>query len=101
MLAWQVPLAYVTRPCRVCNHHPVTDRDAVAVEALEQATSAYRAAQESLAARRGELVAAMVEATRAGVRQSRIVQITGYTREHIRQLVARSDDASDTSAPDD
>lgn len=54
---------------------------------LEAATRAYRRAQKAVEKRRDELFAAVVKATDAGVRQVKIVEITGYTRERIRQIV--------------
>jgi hypothetical protein len=56
-------------------------------DALEAATEAYRAAQQALDSRRQALAAAIVAAANSGVRQTEIVRITGYTREHIRQVV--------------
>lgn len=56
-------------------------------DALEAATEAYREAQRELDGRRQALAAAIVAAANSGVRQTEIVRITGYTREHIRQVV--------------
>lgn len=61
--------------------------------ALEAATEAYRAAQRELDSRRQALAAAIVAAAHSGIRQTEIVRITGYTREHIRRLVKDADDA--------
>lgn len=54
---------------------------------LVAATTAYRAAQEHLDDARRALAGAVVAAANSGVRQTEIVRITGYTREHIRRLV--------------
>lgn len=50
--------------------------------------------------RRRDLAAAIVAAAAAGTRQTDIVRITGYTREHIRRLVrAAGDDDGAGTAP--
>jgi hypothetical protein len=54
---------------------------------LRKATAAYHRAQETVAKRRAELTEAIVEAHLANVRQTAIVEITGFTREHIRRIV--------------
>jgi hypothetical protein len=54
---------------------------------LEAAARAFRRAEKTLDDRRRALAEAIVTADRAGVRQAEIVRITGYTREHIRQLL--------------
>ena len=46
----------------------------------------YRAIRDSLAQTRDLLQPLMVAALKAGVPQSEIVKMTGYTRESIRQL---------------
>lgn len=48
---------------------------------------AFRRAEGIAEERRHDLTAAILDATAAGIRQSEIVRITGYTREHIRRLV--------------
>lgn len=54
---------------------------------LQTATRAYQRAQELVLRRRAELAEAIAAAAHAGTRQSEIVAITGYTREHIRRIV--------------
>lgn len=66
-------------PTDLCHHPAVT---------LEEAARAYRRAEKTYTERRADLAAAIVEAARAGRKQAEIVQITGYTRERIRQIVA-------------
>lgn len=61
---------------------------------LTDATKAFRRAEAVLDRRRSELARAVVEATAAGVRQSEIVRITGYTREHIRRIVRDHNDVA-------
>lgn len=55
---------------------------------LHRATAAYRRAQAAVEARREELAEAIRDADRNGVKQVEIVKVTGYTREHIRRIVA-------------
>jgi hypothetical protein len=57
---------------------------------LEAAARAYRRADKALEQRRSDLAAAIVAAYRAGERQVDIVNITGYTRERIRQILRAS-----------
>jgi len=57
-----------------------------AEERVRKAAHLHQRAQEHLSHTRGALHTAIVEALRAGVRQTRIVQITGYTRERVRQI---------------
>lgn len=54
---------------------------------LEEAARAFLRAKKSYEERRAVLAAAIVSAVSAGRRQNEIVQITGYTRERIRQIV--------------
>lgn len=54
---------------------------------LEAASRAFRRAETVLDERRRELAAAIGRASRDGVRQSEIVRVTGYTREHVRKLL--------------
>lgn len=57
-------------------------------DALAEAARAYRRAEAAVIKRREELAEAIVAADRSGVRQVDIVRVTGYTREHIRRIVA-------------
>jgi hypothetical protein len=59
-------------------------------------TKAFRRAESLTEERRLELANAIVSASVGGVRQSEIVRITGYTREHVRRLVR--DAAAEASA---
>ncbi len=54
---------------------------------LHKATAAYRRAQAAVEQRRNELAEQIVRAAAEGVRQVDIVEITGYTREHVRRIV--------------
>lgn len=65
---------------------PVSDLDRAVVD-LEASARAFVDAQAAAEAARQRLAASIVDATRAGVRQTRVVEITGYTREHVRRLV--------------
>jgi hypothetical protein len=68
---------------------PVSDLDRAVVD-LEASTRAFVDAQAAANAARIRLASAIVDATRAGLRQTRVVEITGYTREHVRRLVRAS-----------
>ncbi|MDG4770695.1 hypothetical protein [Solwaraspora sp. WMMD792] len=67
-------------------HREALDQEAAAKAALDQARQARAAAGDRVAAARGPLAEAIVEAARAGVRQAEIVRITGYNRERVRQI---------------
>jgi CRP-like cAMP-binding protein len=54
---------------------------------LERATRAYHRAQQAVDKRREELAEAIAAADATGMKQVDIVQITGYTREHVRRIV--------------
>lgn len=66
---------------------------------LADAARAFRRAEATLEKRRMDLADAIVEAAIAGVRQSEIVKITGYTREHVRRIIRHAADAA--ARPDD
>lgn len=81
-----------------CNDGGVNDRDSsstadreAATAELEAAALVFADAQTAVETARAGLADAMVTAARCGVRQTRIVQITGYTREHIRRIVRAAD----------
>jgi F0F1-type ATP synthase membrane subunit b/b' len=57
-----------------------------AVTQLEEAAAAYRSAKQALDEARPHLAQAIVDAARAGTRQSEIVRVTGYTREQVRRI---------------
>ena len=54
---------------------------------LQKAAASYRRAQQRQEAAHTRLVAAMRAARDAGVRQVTLVELTGYTREHVRRLL--------------
>ena len=55
------------------------------------ALAAYRNATRQSEDKRTGLYAAIAAAAAHGVRQNELVRITGYTREHIRQICRGSD----------
>jgi hypothetical protein len=57
---------------------------------LEQAVRAYRRAEKAFHARRSELLKAMMEATDASVPQKEICEVTGWSREYVRRMVAEA-----------
>lgn len=57
------------------------------VAALRKAVRAKTAAEKRADDARAALAIAMASAIQAGVRQSDVVAVTGYTREHVRRLV--------------
>jgi hypothetical protein len=67
---------------------------------LRAATAAYRRAERRAEDLRSKLAAAIVAADAAGVRQVDIVEITGYTRERVRQILRAAHDARSDDSPD-
>lgn len=59
---------------------------ASAEEELAKAGSVYRQARLDLDEARGVLAEKIVKAAQARVPQTQIVQLTGYTREHVRRI---------------
>lgn len=57
------------------------------VSRLRKAVRAKKAAEDRADAARTALALAMTEAMRQGMKQSEVVAMTGYTREHVRRLV--------------
>ncbi|MFF3511573.1 hypothetical protein [Streptomyces sp. NPDC002573] len=57
------------------------------VATLRKAVRAKNAAEKRADDARAALALAMAEAIRGGMRQSEVVAMTGYTREHVRRLV--------------
>ncbi|WP_431892636.1 hypothetical protein [Micromonospora haikouensis] len=53
---------------------------------LDTAARAHQQAKEALDAARAELADAIVEAARAGDRQTDIARTSGYTREQVRRI---------------
>jgi urease gamma subunit len=56
------------------------------VDDLEAAARRYQGLKRQLDEAREHLASKIVESARSGVRQSEIVRVTGYTREHVRRL---------------
>jgi ABC-type branched-subunit amino acid transport system substrate-binding protein len=57
------------------------------VAALRKAVRAKTAAEKRADDARAALAIAMAQAIEEGMRQSEVVELTGYTREHVRRLV--------------
>ena len=70
----------------MCEHvdMPATEET---VAALRKAVRVKTAAEKRADDARAALAIAMAEAMRQGMRQSEVVELTGYTREHVRRLV--------------
>jgi len=70
----------------VCEHvdMPATEET---VTALRKAVRAKTAAEKRAEDARAALAVAMSDAIREGMRQGEVVELTGYTREHVRRLV--------------
>ncbi|MFI2426549.1 hypothetical protein ACH5A7_21040 [Streptomyces sp. NPDC018955] len=62
------------------------------VAALRKAVRAKKTAEDRAEAARDALAAVMADAIREGMKQSEVVAVTGYTREHVRRLVAKVED---------
>jgi predicted transcriptional regulator len=54
---------------------------------LERAVKAYQRAITAVDRKREDLAWAIAAAAQNGTRQTEIVRITGYTREHVRRIV--------------
>lgn len=57
------------------------------IERLKRASAARNRAHAALTRAREELQAVIFEAHDLGIKQSEVVRVTGYNREHIRRLV--------------
>lgn len=70
----------------MCEHvdMPVTEET---VTALRKAVRTKNAAEKRADDARAALALAMADAIREGMRQGDVVELTGYTREHVRRLV--------------
>lgn len=70
----------------MCEHvdMPATEET---VAALRKAVRAKTAAEKRAEDARAALAIAMAGAIREGMRQGEVVELTGYTREHVRRLV--------------
>lgn len=73
---------------RMCEHvdMPATEET---VAALRKAVRAKKTAEDRVEAARTALAVAMADAMRDGLKQSEVVAITGYNREHVRRLVGK------------
>jgi len=56
-------------------------------EKLVEAAAEYRDLEARLVTARGNLAEAIVEAAKAKMPQTEIIQITGYSREHVRRIL--------------
>lgn len=68
-------------------HTPCGTMLSVTREKLVEAAAEYRALEARLVTARGTLAAAIVEAAKAKMPQTEIIQITGYSREHVRRIL--------------
>ena len=59
------------------------------VTTLRRAVRAKKNAEDRVEAARAALAVAMADAMRDGMKQSEVVEITGYNREHVRRLVGK------------
>ncbi|WP_159056573.1 hypothetical protein [Streptomyces yokosukanensis] len=62
------------------------------VAALRKAVRAKKTAEDRADAARAALSVVMADAIREGMKQGEVVELTGYTREHVRRLVAKVED---------
>jgi hypothetical protein len=70
----------------MCDHAamPATEET---VAALRKAVRAKTVAEKRADDARASLAIAMADAIQAGMKQGEVVDLTGYTREHVRRLV--------------
>jgi CRP-like cAMP-binding protein len=75
----------------MCEHvdMPATEET---VAALRKAVRVKTAAEKRVEDARAALAIAMADAIREGMRQGEVVEMTGYTREHVRRLVREVED---------
>jgi hypothetical protein len=75
----------------MCEHvdMPATEET---IAALRKAVRAKTAAEKRAEDARSALAIAMADAIREGMRQGEVVELTGYTREHVRRLVREVED---------
>lgn len=59
---------------------------------LRKAVRAKKIAEDRAESARGALALAMADAIQEGAKQSEVVELTGYTREHVRRLVREVED---------
>jgi ABC-type branched-subunit amino acid transport system substrate-binding protein len=81
----------------MCEHvdMPATEET---VAALRKAVRAKNAAEKRAEDARAALAIAMTDAIEAGMKQSEVVTVTGYAREHVRRLVREVEDKRAQSA---
>lgn len=70
----------------MCDHGPMSQKAPEMTELVAAAT-AYKRVLRRQETAHTRLVAAMRAARDAGVRQVTLVELTGYTREHVRRLL--------------
>lgn len=75
----------------MCEHDDMPASEET-VAALRRAVRAKNAAEKRADAARAALAAAMADAIEGGMRQGEVVEMTGYTREHVRRLVREVED---------
>lgn len=75
----------------VCEHARMTATEET-LAALRKAVRAKNAAEKRADDARAALAVAMADAMREGMKQSEVVALTGYTREHVRRLVREVED---------
>lgn len=69
----------------MCEHDPM--QEGPEMDELRAAAAAYKRVLRRQEAAHDRLVTAMRAARDAGVRQVTLVELTGYTREHVRRLL--------------
>jgi hypothetical protein len=81
----------------MCEHAgmPATEET---VAALRKAVRVKKTAEDRAEAARAALAAVMADAIEAGMKQSEVVEVTGYTREHVRRLVREVEEQRAKSA---
>ncbi|MGW5430395.1 hypothetical protein ACWET9_24765 [Streptomyces sp. NPDC004059] len=68
------------------------------VAALRKALRAKKTAEDRADAARKALSIAMADAIREGMKQGEVVELTGYTREHVRRLVREVEEQRSTES---
>lgn len=77
--------------------HSVMPATEETVSRLRKAVRAKTAAEKRADDARAALALAMAAAIQEGMRQSEVVALTGYTREHVRRLVREAEGQSTQS----
>lgn len=83
----------------MCEHvdMPATEET---VAALRKALRAKKTAEDRADAARKALAIAMADAIRDGMKQTDVVEMTGYKREHVRRLVRKVEEERAKAAAD-